>query len=46
MDKKEIKQVVATFKEQINSALNSDNQSEEIQKAVYHMLKSLNIQLP
>lgn len=46
MNKQEIKQIVSTFKEQINSALDGDNQSQEIREAVFEMLKSLNIKLP
>ncbi|WP_158638517.1 hypothetical protein [Metabacillus litoralis] len=46
MNKNEIKEIVETFKEQVNCALNGSNQPEEIKKAVYFMLKSLNIQIP
>lgn len=46
MNKNEIKEIVETFKEHVNTALNGSNQPEEIEKAVYFMLKSLNIQIP
>ncbi|XQY90223.1 hypothetical protein ACNRWW_11775 [Metabacillus sp. HB246100] len=46
MDKKEVKLAVATLREQISTALDGENQAEDINEAVYNMLKSFNIQMP
>ncbi|MCM3163877.1 hypothetical protein KDJ21_015700 [Metabacillus litoralis] len=46
MNKQEVKEVVQEFKQQINAALEGENQSEDIKAAVYEMLKALNVQLP
>ncbi|WP_175639528.1 hypothetical protein [Metabacillus schmidteae] len=46
MDRTEIRQIVLTFKEQIQTALDGENQADEIKNAVREMLTSLNIQQP
>lgn len=46
MNRNEVKQIVLTFKEQIQSALAGENQADEIKQAVRVMLTSLNIQKP
>ena len=46
MNRSEVKQIVLTFKEQIQTALAGENQADEIKKAVSVMLNSLNIQQP
>ncbi|WP_338785805.1 hypothetical protein [Metabacillus sp. FJAT-53654] len=45
-NKQIVKKAVKTFKDQINTALDGNNQSKDIQAAVNEMLNTLNIQRP
>ena len=46
MDKDRVKEVVNIFKGRINNALQGKNPVDDITKAVWAMLKDLNIQNP
>lgn len=46
MDKNRVKEVVNIFKGRINNALQGKNPVDDITKAVWAMLKDLNIQNP
>ncbi|MDK2824327.1 MAG: hypothetical protein PWQ67_1125 [Clostridia bacterium] len=46
MDKEKVVSAVDTFREKVNDALKGENAAQDIQKAVYEMLKDLNIPTP